>query len=583
VYYDLKTRQRDDGIDPQPLMAPPAAQPASVKTPAVSAAGIVNAMQDGMPQADLDDFVKQAVLSCLGAERAGSYTALRPLMEMGLDSAGLAMLAEQIQQRYGARVPSTFFFEHSTPARIVDALQSVSTAKRGAVPEEEKARGEEQREQNGSCPKGSCPVPALMNGKPDTRQAGDSHAVKRVAEDRIHDIAIIGMACRLPGGINDPDALWQLLATGGNAIGELPSGRWQWPEGMGPQQYPGIERGGFLEDIAAFDAGFFRISPREAELMDPQQRLLLELSWQTLEDAGYSHDQLAGSATGVFVGVSGSDYQKLLSERRIPVQAHSGLGSAMAILANRISYFYDWHGPSLGIDTACSSSLVALVDAVQSLRNGQCAQALVAGIHLMIHPDNSLAYYQAGMLAPDGQCKPFDHRANGYVRSEGAVAVLLKPLTAAIRDGDTIAAVIKGVACNHGGQASGLTVPNPTRQAQLLRQAWRDAGIEGSALGYLEAHGTGTPLGDPIEIRGIEEAQTGAGDTTSHSPCVLGSIKANLGHLEAAAGLAGVLRAVLCLQHKAFLPQANFDTLNPHITLEGSRLRIAHHESPRVL
>lgn len=580
VHYNLLTRRRSDGKHMAAALAQATKETAVQALPAIPAPASAGASAQGgrAPQA-LGEFIQLAVSACLGDERASHFAPDRPLVEMGLDSADLLELGEQIRRRYGWRPPVTFFFEHGTPLRIVQALARALPQGLAANPAEHKDQRLEQARELGDG------APAAVSISPDAVRK--SHASPAAAHsgdilpERSQDIAIIGSACRLPGGINDVDALWQLLIEGRGAVSELPAGRWQWPEGQGPLQYPGIERGGFLDDIARFDAAFFRISPREAELMDPQQRMLLELTWHALEDAHYSQERLAGSATGVFIGASGSDYQKLLTERRIPAQAHSGLGSSMAILANRISYFYDWNGPSLGIDTACSSSLVALCEAVQSLRNGHCAQALVAGIHLMAHPDNSLAYYQAGMLAPDGQCKPFDQRANGYVRAEGAVAIMLKPLAAALRDGDTIAAVIAGVACNHGGQASGLTVPNPVQQARLLRQAWKDAGIAGARIAYLEAHGTGTPLGDPIEIRGICDAlsadaiATGTHAPTGQPACVVGSIKANLGHLEAAAGLAGLLRATLCLQHGECPPQANFETMNPGVLLDGSNLEIA--------
>ena len=309
--------------------------------------------------------------------------------------------------------------------------------------------------------------------------------------------------------------------------------------------------------------------------MDPQQRLLLELSWQALEDAGYSQDSVMGSATGVFVGASGADYAKVIEESGIPYAAHFATGNSSSILANRLSYLYDFSGPSLQIDTACSSSLVAVHEAVRSLRDGESKMALVCGVHLMCHPSNSIFYYDAGMLSKAGQCRTFDERADGYVRGEGAVVLLLKPIEQALRDGDHVYALIKGTASNHGGRAGGLTVPNPVRQAQLIREAWRVSEVEPASIGLIETHGTGTALGDPIEIRGLSQAFG-----KEKGNCALGSIKTNIGHLEAAAGIAGLLKTVLCLQHKELPALQDFQKLNSHIKLEGTPFRLTdQHQS----
>ncbi|MET0335643.1 MAG: SDR family NAD(P)-dependent oxidoreductase, partial [Rhizobacter sp.] len=526
VAYDLQQRRRKDVM--------PAADAAHVQAQGV---------------ADVESVVAQAVRECLGP-RAAAYSSERPLMEMGLDSGDLLALGETLTHRFGIRLKATFFFEHNNTARVASALHEQLLALTAAQ------------------------APVVATTSP--RQAGSevSTAHERRSDTSSRDIAIIGMACRLPGGVVDPQSLWQLLIEGTDAIGALPEGRWAWPAGIDPvQAHVGIDRGGFLDDIAGFDASFFRISPREAELMDPQQRLLLELSWACLEHAGHAASRLQGTRTGVYVGASGSDYQLLLNERSVQVEAHYGLATSMAVLPNRLSYFYDFTGPSVQVDTACSSSLVALNEAVQALRGGLCEQALVGGIHLMCHPSNSIAYYKAGMLAPDAHCKTFDAAANGYVRSEGAVMLMLKPLAHAERDGDAIHAVIKGVAVNHGGQSSGITVPHPGRQAELLVAAYADAGIDARTVSYVEAHGTGTSLGDPIEIEGIQRAfaQLGRG---ADVPCAVGSIKSNLGHLEAAAGLAGVLKVVLGMQRRRLPANLHFRQLNPKIDLAGTGLHV---------
>lgn len=492
----------------------------------------------------ISDYLEEAVKTILGPEQECLFSKETPLMEMGLDSADFLGLREQIAVRFQTALEPTFFFQSKTPQDIISYF-----AKEMYPHPEKEAK--------------ATPLTAT------SVQAAPSHS-------RQGHIAIVGLACRLPGGIETPQALWQLLKNGESAVGSLPSGRWNWPADIDPDnRHRGIDQGGFLDDIAGFDAAFFRLSTTEVESMDPQQRMLLELSWQVLEDAGYAPKDLKKSQTGVFIGASGSDYSYLLNQSPVSVEAHFGTGSAMAVLANRISYFYDFYGPSLVVDTACSSSLVAVHKAVQSLRVGECDQVLVGGVHVMCHPANSLAYYQAGMLAKDGKCKTFDQQANGYVRAEGAVMLLLKPLEAAVADQDQVFAVIRGTSCNHGGLASGLTVPNPEQQAALLQQAWRDARISPLELSYLEAHGTGTALGDPIEIQGMKDAFAGYVKARSLPvpeirSCGLGSIKTNLGHLEAAAGIAGLLKVVLAFRHRELPPLLHFKQLNDHIDLANT-------------
>ncbi|MFD8519916.1 SDR family NAD(P)-dependent oxidoreductase [Streptomyces capillispiralis] len=474
----------------------------------------------------------------LGGDHEGIENPLEsPLFELGFDSAGLLDLQEKIESRYGIALAPLFFFEHNTGALIVSYLQNL----RG--PED---RGNEETD----------PAPDAPPSAPPARPG---------RSDASRDVAIIGTACRLPGGIEDRAALWELLASGGSAIGTLPEGRWKWPDGTGPDTRPGIDRGGFVTDAGAFEAGLFRVTPYEARHMDPQQRWTLELAWACLEDAGYAPSGVSGTRTGVFVGASGSDYQRLMDTLGLPVRAHSGLATSMAVIANRVSYFFDLRGPSVQLDTACSSSLVAVHTALRALRAGECDTALVGGVNVLCHPANSIAYHQAGMLSPDGRCKTFDASANGYVRSEGGVALLLKPLAAALADGDTVHAVIKGSATNHGGRAGGLTVPSAPLQASLVEAALADAGVSARDIGYVEAHGTGTALGDPIEVQGLTRAFAG-----SDAPCALGSVKTNLGHLEAAAGITGLLKTVLALQHRQLPASLHYERPNPHIDLDAS-------------
>jgi acyl transferase domain-containing protein/enoyl-CoA hydratase/carnithine racemase/acyl carrier protein/NAD(P)-dependent dehydrogenase (short-subunit alcohol dehydrogenase family) len=510
-----------------------------------------------LARSELRDVVRHAVSDCLGEDRKAAFSFDRPLMEMGLDSADLLELNEKIAQRFQMPLSPTFFFQYNTVEKIAGYLSDHVAVDEPTADKRDKRVGQSSK----------------ARGR-----------TKRKDRLRERDVAIVGMACRLPGGINTPEEFWACLQTGVSVIGSLPAGRWQWPDGIDPaDEHRGIDRGGFLDDVAAFDAPFFRVSPAEAESMDPQQRMSLELCWQAIEHAGYAPASLAGSRTGVFIGASGSDYARLLDQARRPAEAHYGTGSSMAVLANRISYFYDWHGPSLLLDTACSSSLVAVHEAVRSIAAGESAQALVGGINLILHPATGIAYYKAGMLSKDGLCRAFDQKANGYVRSEGAVVLLLKPLRSALSDHDRIYAVIKGTACNHGGQAGGLTVPNPEQQARLLQAAWQAAEIDPRALGYIEAHGTGTSLGDPIEVQGIRQAfaQTvGRHATRSPNGCALGSVKTNLGHLEAAAGIAGLLKAVLCLQHRQLPATLHFQRLNEHIELADSGLHVVDRSQP---
>ncbi len=402
------------------------------------------------------------------------------------------------------------------------------------------------------------------------------------------DIAIIGYRFRLPGAVSK-QALWKLLKEKKSAISDTPSKRWNWPDWVDPgTTHQGINKGGYIEDIDKFDASFFRLSPGEVKLLDPQQRLLLELNWELLESSGYKASTLKESNTGVFIGASGNDYELLLYEYQ-SWHTLTGVGTSNALLANRLSYFYDFEGPSLQIDTACSSSLVALHEAVKSLQLKECDSAIVGGVHLMCHPSKSLAYYQSGMLSADGKCHTFDEKANGYVRGEGAVMMLLKPLSQAIKDQDNIKGVIKGTAINHGGQSGGITVPNPKKQQKLLEEVYHKAKIDVRTISYIEAHGTGTSLGDPIEVAGLTDAfhnlsqnfENLGGQTKSLNAkpkekpwCGLGSIKTNIGHLEAAAGMAGMIKVLLSME-QAYLPSSiNFEALNPKIELGDSAFYI---------
>ncbi|PTL78226.1 type I polyketide synthase [Vitiosangium sp. GDMCC 1.1324] len=379
---------------------------------------------------------------------------------------------------------------------------------------------------------------------------------------RTEPIAIIGMGCRFPGGADTPEAYWELLAAGKDAVRREPSSRRVGPDTGAPRW------AGYLEDVSGFDAEFFGISPREASSLDPRQRLLLEVAWEALEHAGQDPERLVDTPTGVFVGLTGDDYAKLLPSDPERIDAYFGTGNGHCFPPGRVSYTLGLQGPSLAVDTACSSSLVALHLASQSLRNGECNVALAGGVNLVLDPSVTETLVRMQALSPNGRCSAFDARANGFVRGEGCGLVVLKRLSDAQAQGDRILAIIRGSAVNQDGRSQGLTAPNMLAQQALLRQALASAKVEPSALGYVEAHGTGTPLGDPIEVEALVEVM--GKPRPDGSRCALGSVKTNMGHLEAAAGIAGLLKVVLALQHEAIPKHLNFSRLNPRIRLEGT-------------
>ncbi|MDX1417044.1 MAG: beta-ketoacyl synthase N-terminal-like domain-containing protein, partial [Candidatus Promineifilaceae bacterium] len=394
-------------------------------------------------------------------------------------------------------------------------------------------------------------------------------------------IAVIGIGCRFPGA-DGPDDFWELLQRGEDGIVEVPPTRWDTDNlyANGPDPTPGkisTRWGGFLEEVDQFDASFFSISPREATRMDPQQRLLLEVTWEALERAGQNSRELAESATGVFMGISSSDYSWRQYSRPELIDAYAATGNAHSVAANRLSYSLDLRGPSIAIDTACSSSLVATHMAMNSLLAGESDLALAGGVNLLLEPDLTITFSQARMMAADGRCKTFDARADGYVRGEGCGVVVLKRLSDAVRDGDPIIALLHGSAVNQDGRSNGLTAPNGLAQQAVIRRALAVAGIEASEIGYIEAHGTGTRLGDPIEIRSLQAVMDGHNQAV---PLVVGSVKTNVGHLEAAAGIAGLIKTILALEHELIPPHLHYQELNPHIDLSGSRIRIAKEGAP---
>ncbi|HYM61875.1 MAG TPA: beta-ketoacyl synthase N-terminal-like domain-containing protein [Thermoanaerobaculia bacterium] len=394
-------------------------------------------------------------------------------------------------------------------------------------------------------------------------------------------IAIIGMSCRFPGAA-DCGALWEILRDGRDVIAEIPSDRWDVERYYAP---PPVVRGrmstrwgGFIDGVDQFDAEFFGISAREAMFMDPQQRVLLEVAWHALEDAAIPAPTLSESNTGVFVGASSDDYSRLLCRDQATMDAYSSTGTILAIVANRLSYFLNLRGPSIVVDTACSSSLVSVHLACRSLASRDCDLALAGGVNLILGPEATITLSQRGLMSPDGRCKAFDASANGYVRSEGCGVLVLKRLADATADGDRILAVIRGSAVNQDGATNGITSPSASAQQTLIRRALSDAGVEAPELSYIEAHGSGTPLGDIVEWRSLRAVLVP--ERAPADRCAIGSIKTNIGHAESAAGIAGLLKVVLSLQNETIPRNLHLQNLNPRIRAGGTPLFIPTDSQP---
>jgi acyl transferase domain-containing protein/acyl carrier protein len=452
----------------------------------------------------------------------------QPLTAFGIDSAAVAALSAKLADTLGRPIETTLLFEHPTIESLAEVLSGASTEVRQG------------------------PARAALASR---------------------DIAIVGMSCRMPGA-PDKDSFW------GNLLGGIDGVRAPDPArvrlGADPTTLPGRgelpAEAGLLDDIDAFDAGFFRISAAEAEFMDPQQRLLLEVAWEALEDAGHEPRSLRRRRVGVFIGISHADYAARLIGRGEGAAAFAGTGNALSVAANRLSYLYDLHGPSLAVDTACSSSLTALHLAVNSIIAGECEGALVGAANLLLDAELTGVLQKAGMLAPDARCKPFSAQANGYVRGEGCGVVFLRPLDDALATGDRIYAVIKGTAIGQDGRSNGLTAPNPAAQESVLREACSRAGIAPTQVTYVEAHGTGTSLGDPIEIEALGRV-FGSG-RSEDQPLLVGSVKSNIGHLEAAAGMAGLIKSALAV-HAGVIPgNLHYETPSPRIDFAGAKVRV---------
>ncbi len=474
--------------------------------------------------------------------------------ELGLDSADLLSISAALGERLGVSLYPTLLFERSSIRALAEHL------------------AEQQRDALPMLDGRAAPAaPASVGVEP--RPA----PLRSVSADAV---AIIGLAGRYAHA-DDVDALWrEVLAPGRDCVSEVPASRWDHSRWFDPDRKRDdrcyAKWGSFLAGVDQFDPVAFRIAPREAELMDPQERLFLEIASETLVDAGYGGQALAGRRVGVFVGVMWAQYEALGVERSATGPEVLTPMSFAASVANRVSYHFDLRGPSLALDSMCSSSLTALHLACESLRRGEAELALAGGVNLILHPSKYLFLSRSHMLASDGRCRSFGAGGDGYVPGEGVGAVLLKPLRAAERDGDSIHGVIRATAVNHGGRANGYTVPDPDAQAEVIAAALAEAGIEPRSLGYVEAHGTGTRLGDPIEVRGLDKA---FGQDQGWR-CAIGSIKSNLGHLEAAAGIAGLTKILLQMRHRELAPSLHARPLNPHIDFASSAFVVQQERGP---
>ncbi|MHB8522439.1 MAG: beta-ketoacyl synthase N-terminal-like domain-containing protein [Limisphaerales bacterium] len=486
------------------------------------------------------------------------------MSEYGFDSITFTSLAGEVNAAFGLEITPAALFEYTT----LQAFAGHLLDKHGDKLAARYATQLEKLAPDKSTVSTTVPVPLRFEPGAANRELAEAFP-KRTGEP----IAIVGMSGIFPGS-PDLETFWKNLDEGKDLITKAPAERWNFSDSLPARaaSSPPLENpwGGFVADIDKFDPLFFDISPREAELMDPQQRLFLQTVWKAIEDAGHKKSDLAGTRTGLFVGVAANDYASLLAIGGVEVEAYSSTGNAHSVLANRVSYFFDLRGPSEAIDTACSSALVAIHRAIESIESGSSEMAIVGGVNVLLSPGAFLAFAKAGMLSADGRCKTFDERANGYVRGEGFGALLLKPLSRAQSDGDHIYAIISGSAENHGGHVQSLTVPNPNAQAQLLQAAFARAGIDPYTIGYIEAHGTGTSLGDPIEINGLKKAFGENRGAVPHPSCAVGSVKTNIGHLETAAGIAGIIKVLLAMRHQRIPGNVHLQRLNPYIQLDGS-------------
>lgn len=494
--------------------------------------------------AEIDQAITVRLKTLLGKKKLSHYRPTTSFRDMGLDSLDLTELREVINRLLNTRLEAAIFFRFPTPASVIDYLNRLKNQASAPV------ESPQPTQQN--IPR---PLASTTEYRPDSQ-----------------DIAIVGVGCHFPQNINDKAALWQYLQGADDVASMVTTQRWDPAITSGVK---GASYGGFLNNVSLFDASFFGISPREAINMDPQQRLLLETSWEAFEDAGIAPDSLKGSQTGVFIGHFGHDYEslQLKSHTWDDYQPHFSTGSSASVQAGRLSYFYDFHGPAISLNTACSSALVAVHQACKSLQHGECDMAVAGAANLILTPELSLVFGRANMLSAVGKCKTFDASADGYVRSEGCAMVVLKRAQDALDAGDTIQAIIKGSAINQDGSSNGLTAPNGHAQEAVIRAALAQANVAPHEITYVETHGTGTSLGDPVEVEALMNVFA-ADNTTRAAPLVLGSVKTHLGHTEAVAGLAGLIKSILILKHRNIPATPSISTLNPLVDKQLQRMSV---------
>lgn len=562
---------------------PPAAGPISSEEPSVTSTHAPADSAGGASSAvhAIRQTVTDAICALVGVT-PGDIDPADHLSDFGLDSVTMVQLADRLSTATGADLTPDVLYGCRDMAAVVEYLVAATTDRAAApapAPLAPRAAAGPAAPDAASGAPGDVPsldVPSLhvpAEPAPALPPGARSHA----ADDE--PVAVVGMSGAFPGS-PDLDTFWNNLVQGRDLVSEAPPGRFADVPGTAPV------RGGFLDGVDRFDAGFFQITPREARVMDPQHRLFLQTVWSAVEEAGYDPAALSGTACGVFVGVASSEYGELARERGVDVDGQLMTGNDHSVLANRVSFLLDLRGPSEPVDTACSSALVAVHRAVRAIQTGECALAIAGGVNVIVAPTAFEAFGRSGMLAPDGRCKTFDHRADGYVRGEGVGAVLLKPLSRALADGDHVHGVITGSATNHGGRAASLTAPNPAAQAEVISRAQRRAGARPETIGYVEAHGTGTALGDPIEVTGLRTAFERRGDAApAREPaplqyCGLGSVKTNIGHLETAAGMAGLFKVLLSLRHGMLPPTLHVERVNPLIRLADSPFHLVTSARP---
>ena len=493
------------------------------------------------------------------------------MRDYGFDSVSFTQFANELNKMYGLELTPAVFFEYPTVFSFAQYLLTEHPDTFGPQEETETEKPVERKKMKTE----PFSIPSRL---PKTKTAAAPE----------EPVAIIGISCAFPMAEN-PEMFWENLAGEKDCISEIPPERWDWRQYYGDPQKDknasNVKWGGFIDETAQFDPLFFGISPHEAEMMDPQQRLLMMHVWKAIEDAGCSAKSLSGTNTGIFAGTTNSGYAQEASKFHIEIEGSSAAGTVPSIGPNRMSYFLNIHGPSEPIETACSSSLVAVHRAVRAIQAGDCGIAIAGGVNAIVSPDMHISFNKAGMLSEDGRCKTFSDQADGYVRAEGAGMIVLKTLSDAERDGDRIYAVIRGTAENHGGRAASLTSPNPKAQTEVMIKAYQQANIDPRTVSYIEAHGTGTALGDPIEINGLKAAFAAlyqkAGVTAPDQPhCGLGSVKTNIGHTELAAGMAGLLKIILQMQHKTLVKSLHCETVNPYISLDGSPFYFVRETQP---